>query len=55
MPIKYVDGKIVHLPYTKKKKRKRKSPSKALRKRKRKKKSGASMYSEWKKKTKQKG
>jgi len=38
----------------KKKKRKRKSPSKALRKRKRKKKSGASMYSEWSKKRKQK-
>ena len=38
----------------KKKKRKRKSPSKALRKRKRKKKSGASLYSEWKKKIKKK-
>ena len=55
MPIKYVDGKIVHLPYTKKKKRKRKSPSKALRKRKRKKKSGESLYVAWKKKTKRKG
>ena len=54
MPIKYVDGKIVHLPYPKKKKRKRKSPSKALRKRKRKKKSGASLYAEWSKKRKQK-
>ena len=52
MPIKYVDGKKIHLPYPKK--RKRKSPSKALRKRKRKKKSGASLYAEWSKKRKQK-
>ena len=53
MPIKYVNGKKVHLPYPKK--RKRKSPSKALRKRKRKKKSGESLYVAWKKKTKKKG
>jgi len=55
MPIKYVNGKKVHLPYPKKRKRKRKSPSKAIRKRKRKKKSGESLYVAWKKKTKQKG
>ena len=54
MPIKYENGKKIHLPYPKKKKRKRKSPSKALRKRKRKKKSGASLYAEWSKKRKQK-
>jgi len=51
MPIKYVGGKKVHLPYPKK--RKRKSPSKAIRKRRRRATRKATLYSEWRRRLSQ--
>ena len=54
MPIKYVDGKKVHLPYPKKRKRTRKSPSKAIRKQRKRAKRKSTIYSEWRKKQSQK-
>ena len=54
MPIKYVDGKKVHLPYPKKRKRTRKSPSKAIRKLRKRTKRKSTLYSEWLKKQSQK-